>query len=201
MAATRFEVRRAAVEVVEAARHLARQLHVRGLVLAHRHEGGLVDQDVGRLQQRVAQEAVGRQVAVAELFDLVLVGGHALQPAQRRAHGQQREQLGMLGQSALQEDGAAVRIQPGCQPVGHHLIDVLAHDLAAFVVRGQRMPVGDEVEAVVVVLQPHPVLESAVVVAQVHGAGGAHAGENAGLHRVNWAGSAGRAAARGASIL
>jgi phosphoribosylglycinamide formyltransferase 1 len=51
-----------------------------------------------------------------------------------------------------------------------------------FVVRGQRVPVGDEVEAVVLVLQPHPVLQRAVVVAQVHGAGGAHAGENSGSH-------------------
>ena len=54
--------------------------------------------------------------------------------------------------------------------------------LALFVVRGQRVPVGDEVEAVVVVLQAHPVLQGAVVVAEVHGAGGAHAGEDAGLH-------------------
>ena len=38
---------------------------------------------------------------------------------------------------------------------------------------GQRVPVGDEEEAVVVFLQTHPVLERAVVVAEVHGAGGA----------------------------
>jgi hypothetical protein len=41
----------------EAARLLARQLHAQGLVLAQVHESGLVDQDVGRLQQRVAEEA------------------------------------------------------------------------------------------------------------------------------------------------
>ena len=51
-----------AVEVVEAAHDLAGQLDVRRLVLAHRHRVGLVDDDVGGLQQRVAEEAVGREV-------------------------------------------------------------------------------------------------------------------------------------------
>ena len=147
----RLEVRLAAVEVVEAARHLARQLDVRRLVLADRHVGGLVDQDVGRLQQRVAEEAVGREVAVLELLDLVLVGRHALQPAERRAHRQQREQLGVLGQAALDEDGRVVGVEAGGEPVDHHVVDVLLDDLALFVVRRQRVPVGDEVEAVVVV--------------------------------------------------
>jgi len=49
------------------------------------------------------------------------------------------------------------------------------------VVRCQRVPVGDEEEAVVIFLQPHPVLQGPVVVAEVQRTGGAHAGENAGL--------------------
>ena len=48
-----------------------------------------------------------------------------------------------------------------------------------FVVRGQRVPVGDEEQARVLVLQLHPVLQRAVVVAEVQRAGGAHAGQNA----------------------
>ena len=41
--------------------------------------------------------------------------------------------------------------------------------------RRQRVPVGDEVQALVLLLQPHPVLERAVVVADVHAARRAHA--------------------------
>ena len=37
------------------------------------------------------------------------------------------------------------------------------------------MPVGDEEEALVLILQLHPVAQSAVVVAQMQRAGGAHA--------------------------
>ena len=75
---------------------------------------------------------------------------------------------------------ALLGVEPGGEPVDDHVVDGLLDDLALFVVRGQRVPVGDEVEAVVVVLQPHPVLQRAVVVAQVHRAGGAHAGKDAG---------------------
>jgi hypothetical protein len=47
-----IEIRLAAIEMVEAARDLARDFHVRGLVLAHRHQARPVQQDVGALQQR-----------------------------------------------------------------------------------------------------------------------------------------------------
>jgi hypothetical protein len=125
------EVRRPAVQAVEAPRHLAGELDVRRLILAHRHIVRLVDQDVGRLQQRVAEEAVGREIAVLQLLHLVLVGRHPLQPPQRRAHGQQREQLGMLGQAALHEDRALLGVQAGGDPVHDHVVDVALHHIDA----------------------------------------------------------------------
>ncbi len=48
------------------------------------------------------------------------------------------------------------------------------------VIRGQRMPVGHEEEALVVSLQLYPVLERAMVIAQVQLARGSHAGQHAG---------------------
>ncbi len=54
-----LEIRLSAVEVVESASDLPRQLQVRHLILPHRHLSGLVDQDIGRLQDRVAKEAEG----------------------------------------------------------------------------------------------------------------------------------------------
>jgi len=49
------------------------------------------------------------------------------------------------------------------------------------IIAGQRVPIGDEVEAIVrgIVLQFDPVLESAEVVADMETSGGAHARENA----------------------
>jgi hypothetical protein len=165
--------------VIEAAGDLAGELHVGHLVLAHRNPRRAVHQDVGRLQQRVAEEAVGRQVLVRQLVLLVLVGRYALEPAQRRAHRQREVKLGVLGQPRLQEQHRARRVDPGGEPVDHHLPDVLADNLGRIVVSGERMPIGHEEEAVVLGLQPDPVLQRAVVVAEVQRAGGAHAGEDA----------------------
>ena len=72
------------------------------LVLAHGHLVGLVDDDVGGLQQGVAQEAVAAQIRHGVL-QLLLVGGHPLQPAQGRHHGQQQVQLGVLDHLGLDE--------------------------------------------------------------------------------------------------
>ena len=47
-----------------------------------------------------------------------------------------------------------------------------------FVAGRQRVPVGDEEIALVLVLQVDPVLERAVVVAEMQLAGGPHAGQN-----------------------
>jgi hypothetical protein len=107
--------------MVEAARKLARKLDVRHLILTHRHLVGAIDQDVGRLQQRIAEETVGRQILVLELFLLVLVGRHALQPAERRHHRQQQMQLGVLGHLRLDEQRRPDRIDARRQPVDDHV--------------------------------------------------------------------------------
>src|SRR6266480_2975844 len=98
----RLEVRLTPVEVVEAPRGFAGELHVRHLILAHRHVGGAVHQDIGALQLR----------------GLVVAGR-------------------------------------------------------------QHVPVGDEEEALVLVLKLHPVAQRAVIVAEMQPPGGPHAGQHA----------------------
>ncbi len=86
----------AGIKHVEAARDFASQFDVRNLVFAHRNEVALVDQDVRRLQHRIAEKSVGAQIFLRNVFALLFVGGDALQPAQRRDHGKQQMQFGML---------------------------------------------------------------------------------------------------------
>ena len=117
--------RRLAVELVEAPRDFARQFDVRNLILAHRNKIALVDQDVGRLQHGITEEAVGPQVLLRNVLPLLLVGRNALQPAKRRDHGKQQVQFGMLGHVRLDEHGAALGIESGGQPVEQHLEGIL----------------------------------------------------------------------------
>ena len=58
---------RSPIELVEPARHLARQFHVRHLVLPHRNKVRQVHQDVGRLQQRVSEKSVGAETFFGKL--------------------------------------------------------------------------------------------------------------------------------------
>ena len=61
-----------AIEGVEAAGDFAGELDVGDLVVADGNEVGLVEEDIGGLEEGVAEEAVGVQVLLAELLLLVL---------------------------------------------------------------------------------------------------------------------------------
>jgi len=92
-------------------------------------------------------------------------------------------QFGMLDHARLHKQRGLRRIDAGGEPVDRHVAHVFLDHLRRVVVRGQRMPVGDEKQALVFVLQAQPVFEHAMVVAKVQAPGGAHAGENAvGIH-------------------
>ena len=83
-------------------------------------------------------------------------------------------QLGVLGDPRLDEERGLPRVDAGGEPVDHHVPDVLLDDFRLLVVRRERMPVGDEEIARILALQPHPVLERAVIVAEVQTARRAH---------------------------
>src|SRR5216683_6945341 len=87
----------------------------------------------------------------------------------------------MLRDLRLLKDDAFLRVEPDRQVVRGDFDHVLRHAARVRVVAGQRVPVGDEVEAVVgrIVLQAHPVLQRAEVVADMQPAGGPHAANDA----------------------
>ncbi len=174
-----FEVRLAAIQVIETPRRLPCQLDVRDLILAHGHIGRAIDENVRALQQRVAEKAVGREVAILELLLLVLEARYAFQPAQWGHHGQEQMQLRVLGNVRLDEQGRHARVQTGRQPVDQHILDVLLQTRGIVITRRQHVPVGHEEEALVLVLELDPVAQCPVVVAEVETAGRPHAREHA----------------------
>ena len=167
---------RVAVEQVEAPDDLARQLQVRGLVLADRDERRLVDDDVGRLQHRVREQAVVDVLGLVGL--LLLVGRRALEPADRGDRREQPGELGVLRPVRLDEQRAALRVQAEGDERGRHLARALAEHVRVVQAR-QGVVVDDAVDRLVLRLQAHVVADRAEVVAQVGRAGRLDPGEDA----------------------
>ena len=112
---------RVAVERIEALRDVARQLQVLRLVLAHRHDAGLVEQNIGRHQHGVLQQAVADRFLFGGLG---LVLRHALQPAHRRDAGEHPGKLGVRGHRRLHHDGASLGVDAGRQVERGDLFDL-----------------------------------------------------------------------------
>ena len=170
-----------AVTVVEPDCDLAAQLQVLALVVAHRDGRSVVEEDVGRHETRVGEEPdPDRLLPLA----LVLELGHAPELAHGGGALEQPGEPGVLGDVALNEEGAAVRIQPDGEQVERR-IERVGPDVHRVDVRGQRMEVDDAVEGVVALLEGHPVPEGPEVVPQGEIAGGRDTGEDP-VHGAPW---------------
>ena len=113
----------AAVDPVEPLGDVASDFEVLLLVLAHRHQVGVVEQDVGGLKNRVGEKPVlGGQA----LLNLVLVAHAFFQPAHRRHGREQPRQLGRLRDVRLNEQGRLLRVEAQRQHRDDHVERVLA---------------------------------------------------------------------------
>ncbi len=161
-----------AVEVVEAPGDLPGHLHVGQVVASHGHEVRARQQDVGRLQHRVAHEPERHHVQPGGLRH-VLDGGEPFQARQRHEHLEIQVELGGLGYGRLDEHHAALRVDPEGQIVQDHLPDVSRQfgDVFLFRPGRQRVQVRDDEEALGFVLQTHTVLNAAHPMSKMQPAG------------------------------
>ena len=84
-------------------------------------------------------------------------------------------QLGVLGHVRLHEQRRNPGIEARGEPVDQHLANVLLQLRRVLVAGGERVPVGDEEVALVLVLQLDPVAQRAVKIAQMQRPGRPHA--------------------------
>jgi hypothetical protein len=145
------------------------------VVLAHGHERRVVEQDVGRLQDRVAQQARGHRLLPRRL---VLELRHPLEVAQRSHGVEDPGELRVLGHLGLDEEGRPLGVDPCGEERERHVEDAGRH--LGGVVRGRdRVQVHDADEALVVVLHLDPVPHRPEVVADVEFARRLDAAEDA----------------------
>ena len=145
------------------------------LVPAHRHLVGIVDENVGRHQHRIGEQAVVDLLIPAPG---VLEGVRPFQQAHGRDATEHPGQFGDLGDVGLAKEGMAFEIHAQGGEGGHQLIGLLAHHLR-IANRGQRMEVGDEIKGFPRLLQGQGRLDHAQVIAQMRLSGGLDAGQGA----------------------
>jgi hypothetical protein len=144
-------------------RTIAGKLDVRRLVEAHRHNVGLVQNDVRRHQDGIADQPV---VHIVRLQACLLFERRQVRELpQRRHHRQDGVQLGHFRERATGQNDRLIRPDAGRQEVEDHLA---VFSLEAGVVsRVVSVEIDHAVDAVVVGLQGDVVLDRPQVVAQV----------------------------------
>ena len=169
------------VAVIEPDGHVAGELQMLALVVAHRDGRGVVEEDVGRHQCGVGEE---RDACRLLSLSLVLELRHPPQLAHGDRALQQPGQSGVLGDVALDEEGATVGIEPDGQQVQGR-IERVGAQVGRLDLRGEGMEVDHAVEGVVAVLEGNPVPEGPEVVPQREVAGRRNAGEDP-VHGAPW---------------
>ena len=164
--------------MVELLRDVVGEFQVLALVLADRHAGRVIGQDVGRHQVRIDVQP-GRGV-LPVLARLVLELRHAVQPADARDAVEDPGKLRVCADTRLHEQDVLARVDAAGEQHRRHLAGLL-RELLRVLPFGDRMQVDHAVDAVVAVLQRHPVAHGAEVVAEMGDAGRLDAGEDA-LH-------------------
>ena len=166
------------VERIEALGDIAGEFEVLRLVVADGDDAGLVEQDIGGHEDGVLEEAV----ADGFLFGgLHLVLRHALQPADGGDAGEHPGEFGVGGHGGLHHDGAGLRIDAGGQ-VERGDLENLGAQFGRVLIDCDGMQVHDAENALVIVLDAHPVFERAQIVSDVKISGGLHSGEDSCFH-------------------
>ena len=166
--------------VVEFLRDVARQFEVLFLVLADRHMGRAIDQNVGRHQRRIGVEPDGGVLAI--LAGLFLELRHAIEPAEPGDAIEHPGQFGVLGDLALVEHDVFFRIDAAGDERRGHLADGL-RQFGRLLPDRDGVQIDDAINAVVAVLQFDKALDGAEIIAEVQVAGRLHAGKNQFLER------------------
>jgi hypothetical protein len=157
---------------------VAGELEVLLLVLADRHVGRLVDQDIGRHQHRIGVEADRRGFTV--LARLLLELRHAVHPADAGDAVEHPGKLGMRRHHRLVEDDVLGAVDARGEE-GRGDLARLARQHPGVHRHRDGVLVDHAVQALVVVLQAGEVADRAEIVAEMQVAGGLYTGKDATL--------------------
>ena len=170
--------------IVELLGDVARQFEMLLLVLADRHMGGAIEQNVGRHQHRIIVEADRGVLAI--LAGLFLELRHAVEPADPRHAIEDPCQFGVPGHLALVEDDMLFGIDAGGDK-GRGDFPGVARELGRAAPDRhrlrERVHIDNAIETVVGLLQLDEIDDRAEVIAKMQIAGRLHPRKNPLNHR------------------
>ena len=133
------------------------------LVLPHRHQIRLIQQNIRGHQNRVGEQSRGDVVRV--LLGLGLKLGHAAQLTKLGVAAQHPAQLRVLGHMALDEHDVFLGVQAAGDVLGQ-LVHTAAAQVSRVLPHGDGVHIHDAVQAVIFLLQIHPVANGSHIRAQ-----------------------------------
>ncbi len=169
-----------AIEGVEALGDVAGEFEVLRLIVTYRHDGGLVEQDVGGHEDGILEDAV-TDGFLRGRFDLEL--GHAFEPAHGRDAGEHPGEFGVGGHLRLDDDVGALGVDTSGEEERRNFKDLGAEFLRLLIDR-DRVQIDDTENALVFVLNPDEIAEGSEVIADMQIAGGLDAREDTCSHEV-----------------
>ena len=140
------------------------KLDVLFLVIADRNHIRIVEEDIGRHQDRIGQKACSNRFLAAALG---LELGHAVELSGVAAAAEDPSQLRVSADGGLDEDDGFLRIDADGHIEGRHIQDVLSQFLR-ILGNGDSMLIYDAVDALVVILQLDELLECAQIITEVN---------------------------------
>ena len=145
------------------------------LVLADRHMGRAIDENVGSHQRGIGIEANGRVLAV--LAGLLLELRHPVEPADAGNAIEDPGQFGMFRHLALVEHDMSRRIDTSRNEGSGYFTDVGLQELRVLRHR-DGMQIDDTVDALVRLLQRHELRDRAEVISEMKVSGRLNAGKH-----------------------
>ena len=164
--------------VVESLGNVPGKFQMLLLVFTNWHKISMINQNIRRLQYRISEKPQtykGLFISLPKLIPLVLELGHARQFAVTGGTAEYPGQFNVFGYKTLNEQ--VFRLYATGQKIKNHLPGVLAQ-LHRVVGHRHGVIIHHAIEAFIVVLEPHPILYRAKVIAQVKIARRLYAGEN-----------------------
>jgi hypothetical protein len=145
---------------------------MRDLIFADGNEVAFIQKDIGGLKDRVSKVAIDH-VLDMEIAHLVFKSRVPFKPVNGYKHGEYQVELCMFFYPGLAEHRTLDGVNSCSEPIDHHIDRVLV-DIIGIKISSKDMPISNQMEVFVIILEVNPIFESTYVMPYMELACGTH---------------------------